>query len=67
MSIVDEVLTEPRAGAHNDPAQAAAALNNALQTHLNDLRALDTEKHLDTRDERYRHLGSDVEAGTVRS
>ena len=67
MSIVDEVITEPLGGAHNDPAQAAAALKYALQKHLNDLRALDTEKLLDTRYERYRHLGSYVEAGTVRS
>jgi acetyl-CoA carboxylase carboxyl transferase subunit alpha len=67
MSIVDEVITEPLGGAHNDPAKAAAALKYALQKHLNDLRALDTEKLLDTRYERYRHLGSYVEAGTVRS
>jgi acetyl-CoA carboxylase carboxyl transferase subunit alpha len=67
MSIVDEVITEPLGGAHNDPVQAAAALKHALQKHLNDLRALDTLKLLDTRYERYRHLGSYVEAGTVRS
>ena len=67
MSIVDEVITEPLGGAHNDPAKAAAALKYALQKHLNDLRALDTEKLLNTRYERYRHLGSYVEAGTVRS
>ena len=54
-------------GAHNDPAQAAAALKYAIQKHLNDLRALDLEKLLETRYERFRHLGSYEEAGVVRS
>ena len=54
-------------GAHNDPAQAAAALKYALQKHLNDLRALDTEKLLETRYERFRHLGVFEEAGAIRS
>jgi curved DNA-binding protein CbpA len=50
-----------------DPAQAAAALKSSLHKHLNDLRALDTDKLLDTRYDRYRHLGVFEEAGIVRS
>jgi len=42
-------------------------LKYALHKHLNDLRALDTAKLLDTRYERYRHLGVYVEAGATRS
>ena len=67
LGVVDEVIPEPLGGAHNDPAQAAAALKYALQKHLNDLRALDTEKLLETRYERFRHLGVFEEAGTIRS
>ena len=67
LGVVDEVVAEPSGGAHNDPAQAAAALKYSLHKHLNDLRALDTDKLLDTRYDRYRHLGVFEEAGIVRS
>jgi acetyl-CoA carboxylase carboxyl transferase subunit alpha len=67
LGVVDEVIAEPLGGAHNDPAQAAAALKYSLHKHLNDLRALDAEKLLETRYERYRRLGVYEEAGTVRS
>ncbi|HEY5228835.1 MAG TPA: acetyl-CoA carboxylase carboxyltransferase subunit alpha [Opitutaceae bacterium] len=67
LGAIDEVIAEPVGGAHNDPAQAAAALKYSIQKHLNDLRALDTEKLLETRYERYRHIGSYNEAGEIRS
>ena len=67
LGVVDEVVAEPSGGAHHDPAQAAAALKSSLHKHLNDLRALDTDKLLDTRYDRYRHLGVFEEAGIVRS
>jgi acetyl-CoA carboxylase carboxyl transferase subunit alpha len=67
LGVVDEVIPEPQGGAHNNMKHAASALGYALQKHLNDLRALDTAKLLDTRYERYRHLGVFEEAGTVRS
>ena len=67
LGVVDEVLPEPLGGAQNDPAQAAAALKYALQKHLNDLRALAPEQLVSTRYERYRHLGSYLEAGVVHS
>jgi acetyl-CoA carboxylase carboxyl transferase subunit alpha len=67
LGVVDEVVAEPSGGAHNDPAQAAAALKYSLHKHLNDLRALDTDKLVDARYDRYRHLGVYEEAGVVRS
>ncbi|PAW65337.1 MAG: acetyl-CoA carboxylase carboxyl transferase subunit alpha [Opitutia bacterium Tous-C1TDCM] len=67
LGVVDEIIPEPLGGAHHDPDQAAGALKYALQKHLNDLRALDVPKLLDTRYERYRHLGVYEEAGTARS
>lgn len=67
LGVADEVIPEPPGGAHNDPAQAAAALKYALQKHLNDLRALNLDQLVDARYERYRHLGVYEEAGAVRS
>jgi acetyl-CoA carboxylase carboxyl transferase subunit alpha len=67
LGAVDEVIAEPLGGAHNDPAQAAAALKYALQKHMNDLRALDLDMLLEARYERYRHIGTFNEAGTVRN
>jgi len=67
LGAVDEVIPEPLGGAHNDPAQAAAALKYSIQRHLNDLRALDLDKLLETRYERFRHMGTYEEAGVIRS
>ena len=67
LGVVDEVIPEPLGGAHHDPAQAASALKYALQKHLNDLRALDTDALVATRYERFRHLGVYEEAGVARS
>jgi acetyl-CoA carboxylase carboxyl transferase subunit alpha len=63
LGVVDEVISEPFGGAHNDPKKAAEALRYALQKHLNDLRSLDSERLLETRYERFRHLGVYEEAG----
>jgi|CZKI01.1.fsa_nt_gi acetyl-CoA carboxylase carboxyl transferase subunit alpha len=67
LGAIDEVIPEPLGGAHNDPAQAAAALKYSIQRHLSDLRALDTDKLLELRYERFRHLGTYEEAGVIRS
>src|SRR5258708_3448668 len=67
LGVVDEVIPEPLGGAHYDPAHAASALKYILQKHLNDLRALDYDKLVETRYERFRHLGVYEEADTVRS
>jgi acetyl-CoA carboxylase carboxyl transferase subunit alpha len=67
LGVVDEVIPEPVGGAHNDPIQAAAALKYALQKHFNDLRHVPVAQLLDTRYNRYRHLGVFEEAGLVRS
>ena len=63
--IVDEVISEPFGGAHHDPGQTAKTLDYALQKHLNDLRALTPEQLVDTRYERFRHMGVYEEAGVV--
>jgi acetyl-CoA carboxylase carboxyl transferase subunit alpha len=67
LGVVDEVIAEPLGGAHNDIGHAASSLKYALQKHLNDLRGLPCAKLLDTRYERYRHLGVYEEAGVTQS
>lgn len=65
LGVVDDVIPEPLGGAHNDVAQSAAGLKSAIQKHLNELRGLKTDKLLDARYERYRHLGAFEENGVV--
>jgi acetyl-CoA carboxylase carboxyl transferase subunit alpha len=65
LGIVDEIITEPFGGAHNNPNQTAATLKYALQKHLNDLLGLPHDRLLETRYERYRHLGVYEEAGSA--
>lgn len=60
--IVDEVLSEPFGGAHNDIEQAARALRYALHKHLNDLKSLSVRALLDSRYQRFRRLGVYEEA-----
>jgi acetyl-CoA carboxylase carboxyl transferase subunit alpha len=67
LGAIDEVVVEPLGGAHNDPAQAAAALKYSIQKHLNDLRAMDLDMLLEARYQRYRHIGSYEEAGVIKS
>jgi acetyl-CoA carboxylase carboxyl transferase subunit alpha len=67
LGVVDEVITEPLGGAHNDPGQAAQTLKYALQKHLNDLVGLSPAELRESRYERYRHIGVYEEAGVTRT
>jgi acetyl-CoA carboxylase carboxyl transferase subunit alpha len=67
LGAVEEVIAEPLGGAHNDPAQAAAALKASLQKHLKVLKALDMDALLEERYQRFRHIGTYVEDGAIRS
>ncbi|HEY4990258.1 MAG TPA: acetyl-CoA carboxylase carboxyl transferase subunit alpha, partial [Opitutaceae bacterium] len=64
---VEEVIAEPLGGAHNDPAQAAAALKVSLQKHLKVLKALDLDTLLEERYQRFRHIGTYLEDGAIKS
>ncbi|MFH1496921.1 MAG: acetyl-CoA carboxylase carboxyltransferase subunit alpha [Verrucomicrobiota bacterium] len=65
LGVVDEVISEPFGGAHTSLEKSADALKYALQKHLNDLKGLKGDKLLDSRYERYRHLGVYEEAGAA--
>jgi acetyl-CoA carboxylase carboxyl transferase subunit alpha len=61
--VVNEVIPEPRGGAHNDPSVAAHSLSVAIHRHLSELQAMSEENLLQARYERYRHIGAYEEAG----
>lgn len=67
LKVVDEVVPEPFGGAHNDPQQAGTALKAIVQKHLKALRSLSVDQLLETRYDRYRHLGVYEEAGVAKS
>ena len=55
--IVDEVILEPKGGAHNDPDAAMANLKVALLKHLEQLEGLDEAALIRDRAARFRKLG----------
>jgi len=57
LGLVDEVVSEPLGGAHNDAAAVAASLKQALQRHLRDLIALDPKERLRQRYAKFRAYG----------
>ncbi|MDP1580366.1 MAG: acetyl-CoA carboxylase carboxyltransferase subunit alpha [Candidatus Didemnitutus sp.] len=61
LGVVDEVITEPLGGAHNDTDMAATALQDAFRRHLGELLEKKTEQLLDDRYARYRALGAFTE------
>src|ERR1041385_8002142 len=63
LGVIDEIVPEPPGGAHSDPEAAAAALGDALQRHLGQLRKLKTDKLLKRREEKYLSMGALTEKG----
>ena len=61
--IVDQVITEPKGGAHNDPEAAMGNLKTALLEHLAQLEGLDEAALIRDRAARFRKLGVFEEIG----
>jgi acetyl-CoA carboxylase carboxyl transferase subunit alpha len=57
LGVADEVVPEPRGGAHRDPAVAARNLLQALIRHLGELRRLSVPDLLEARYQKYRAMG----------
>ncbi len=55
--IVDEIIPEPKGGAHNDPAGSSDELKKALLKHLAQMHGMDKPALLASRAERFRKLG----------
>ncbi len=61
LGVVDEVVTEPAGGAHQDPDAAANLLGAAIEKHLSELGALSGAELEADRYKRFRSLGAIVE------
>ena len=57
MSLIDEVVPEPKGGAHHDVRSAAGNLKAALIRHIDELEALTDEETLNARYEKFRQAG----------
>ncbi len=60
--VIDEVVPEPRGGAHVDPAGAMASVGEALERHLDELTAIDPDDLTEQRREKYYAMGAWEEA-----
>jgi acetyl-CoA carboxylase carboxyl transferase subunit alpha len=59
--VVDEVIAEPRGGAHRDPRRATESVGAALERHLGELSALSPDELIADRYEKFRALGPFLE------
>lgn len=57
LEVVDEVLPEPRGGAHRDHAAAARVLKESLEDHLRDLETVNPRLRKRERFEKFRRMG----------
>ena len=61
-NIIDEVITEPIGGAHQDPDAAGESLREALIRHVGELKKIRPEKLVRRRAEKYATMGVFTEA-----
>jgi acetyl-CoA carboxylase carboxyl transferase subunit alpha len=58
LGVIDEIIPEPPGGAHADPAGAAAAVGEAIERHLREVRDLTPEERRERRYRKFRALGA---------
>ncbi|MEW6413134.1 MAG: acetyl-CoA carboxylase carboxyltransferase subunit alpha [Candidatus Zixiibacteriota bacterium] len=61
LGIIDEVISEPASGAHNNPKEAAATVKERILVNLRELMAKTTEDLLSERIAKYRRMGEFTE------
>lgn len=57
LGFIDEIITEPRGGAHRDPVEAATLVKEGIVKHLAGLRALSGAELREERYKKYRQIG----------
>jgi acetyl-CoA carboxylase carboxyl transferase subunit alpha len=67
--LVDEVIPEPRGGAHRSYQGAAIGVKSALLRHLTEIEAMGDEERLNARYDRFRRIGdfAEIEVGELAS
>ena len=58
LGVADHVVTEPKGGAHRDGEAAIAAVGEAIQSLLNEMKAMDGPALIKDRQKKYLELGS---------
>ena len=58
LQLIDGIVPEPLGGAHQDPEQAAALVDQALQQALVEVRSLPADARLERRYAKFRHIGA---------
>ncbi|MFO0599262.1 MAG: acetyl-CoA carboxylase carboxyltransferase subunit alpha [Myxococcaceae bacterium] len=58
LEIVDEVIAEPRGGAHRDPVAMAQNVGSTLRKHLGELKSLNPNQLIDDRYKKFRAMGA---------
>ena len=58
LGVIDEIVPEPRGGAHTNPDLAATLLDTVLERALNEVRALGSGARLDARYDKWRAMGN---------
>jgi acetyl-CoA carboxylase carboxyl transferase subunit alpha len=64
LGVIDEVVAEPSGGAHRHQETVISGVGDAIARHLGDLSGLDREALRRDRHDRFRRIGSFVEATT---
>jgi len=57
LNLIDEVIAEPKGGAHHDHQQAAANLKETVLKHIAEIQAMSTEEMLEARYQKFRAYG----------
>ncbi len=57
LKIADDIIPEPKGGAHRNFALAADAMRRSIARHLGELKAIPAEKRHEMRYEKYRRIG----------
>src|SRR5699024_10894545 len=58
LGIIDEIIAEPKGGAHRNLLLQAENIKQVLEQSLNDLRAYSTDELLEKRWEKYKQIGA---------
>mgnify|MGYP002642185636 FL=1 len=58
LGVADEVIPEPKGGAHRNPDEAAAHLGVVLRRHLDELCAMEPDELLEHRYQKFRAMGA---------
>ena len=62
LGLIDNIIPEPRGGAHNDDAAATGLVDQALQQALAEVSRMSVPERLNTRYEKFRRMGAEGSA-----